>query len=119
MKKRFPFLRRWRIHNQGDFKDVFSKGRPFFKDDLVLYAIANKRPYSRIGISISKKVGRAVERNRIRRLIREVYRMNVGRLKKGMDIVLVVRPGCKGDDLYSMERSLLDLLRMADLLEMG
>lgn len=83
----------------------------------MIYATANERPYSRIGISISKKVGGTIRRNRLKRLIREVYRMNRERIKQGVDIVFVVKPGCDKDDFRSMEACVLELFKRGGLLE--
>ena len=59
---------------------------------LVLYIRENGQAINRLGISISKKVGGAVIRNRIKRLIKEQFRLQEGNLLKGYDLVIVVRP---------------------------
>ncbi len=58
---------------------------------LVLYARANRTGKNRVGITTGKKLGGAVERNRIRRRLREVYRLNEERFRPGYDIVVVAR----------------------------
>ena len=58
---------------------------------LVLYARRNKSGINRVGVTVSKKLGKAHIRNRIRRRVREVYRLNEDRFQPGWDIVVVVR----------------------------
>ena len=61
---------------------------------LVLYARKNHSQYNRVGITVSKKLGCAVIRNRVRRRLREVYRLNEDRFLSGWDIVVVARSRC-------------------------
>ncbi len=58
---------------------------------LVLYARRNRTDTNRVGITVSKKLGHAVVRNRIRRRVREIYRLNEEKFQPGWDIVVVVR----------------------------
>ena len=58
---------------------------------LVLYARRNRTATNRVGITVSKKLGHAVVRNRVRRRLREVYRLNESRFQSGWDIVVVAR----------------------------
>ena len=58
---------------------------------LVLYARKNRTDTNRVGITVSKKLGHAVVRNRVRRRLREVYRLNEDKFQAGWDIVVVAR----------------------------
>ena len=58
---------------------------------LVLYARRNRVGMNRVGVTVSKKLGKAVVRNRVRRRLREVYRLNESRFLPGWDIVVVAR----------------------------
>lgn len=76
---------------------------------LVLYARRNRTGTNRIGITVSKKLGHAVVRNRVRRRIREVYRLNEEKFQPGWDIVVVARTravSCKFDALTNAFLSL-------------
>ncbi len=88
------------LTKNNEFQRVYSKGRYAASAFLVIYALPNRFNEIRIGITTSKKVGHAVKRNRMRRLIRENLRILSDRLIRGMDIVVVAR---KAEDIASLE----------------
>ena len=72
---------------------------------------------SRLGVVVSSKVGNAVVRSRVRRLLRESFRMNQHRLAQSIDLVLVARPSIKGKAFEAVQNDLLTILRKAGLLQ--
>ena len=84
---------------------------------LVLYARSNRTQMNRIGITVSKKLGHAVVRNRIRRRLREVYRLNEEKFLPGWDIVVVARSRCLDTDFRSLVKAYLSLAEKAGLLK--
>ena len=82
---------------------------------LVLYARKNSLGINRVGITVSKKLGHAVVRNRVRRRLREVYRLNEERFTPGWDIVVVARSRCIGADFRQLTQSYLSLCERAGL----
>ena len=72
-----------------EFKNVLNKGKFYKGKYVIIYIKNNKNNENRIGIAISKKIGKAVKRNRLKRLIRESYRLQKDSLKKGYDIVFI------------------------------
>ena len=83
---------------------------------LVLYAKPNRTATNRVGITASKKLGHAVVRNRVRRRLREVYRLNEDRFAPGWDIVVVARSRCIDADFQKLTQAYLSLAQKAGIL---
>lgn len=79
------------LKENKDFRRLYSRGKSYVSPALVIYVIKTRRPYTRIGITTSKKIGKAVMRNRSRRVIREAYYLIMDEVKPGYDIVFVAR----------------------------
>ena len=84
---------------------------------LVLYARPNRLGINRIGITAGKKLGHAVVRNRVRRRLREVYRLNEDKFTPGWDIVVVARSRCVGADFGKLTSAYLSLAEKAGVLK--
>ena len=82
---------------------------------LVLYARPNHSATNRVGITVSKKLGHAVVRNRVRRRLREIYRLNEERFAPGWDIVVVARSRCVDADFQKLTRAYLSLAQKAGI----
>ena len=74
-----------------EFHRLYRKGRSAATAFLVVYARQTKRPGNRVGFTVSTKLGKAVKRNRVRRRLREIYRLHEGELARGVDLVVVAR----------------------------
>ena len=83
---------------------------------LVLYARPNRTATNRVGITASKKLGHAVVRNRVRRRLREVYRLNEDRFAPGWDIIVVARSRCIDADFKKLTHAYLSLAQKAGIL---
>ena len=83
---------------------------------FVLYAKPNRSATNRVGITASKKLGHAVVRNRVRRRLREVYRLNEDRFRPGWDIVVVARSRCIDADFQKLTKAYLSLAQKAGVL---
>lgn len=73
------------------FRKLYQKGTSHVSPSVVVYAKRNGLPHNRVGITVSKKIGKAVVRNRAKRRLREIYRTNLPNLRQGYDFVLVAR----------------------------
>lgn len=77
-----------------EFTDAYERGRKVFARYAVVFAIPNDRSYARIGVTTTRKVGKAVARNKMKRWVREVFRLDRAALhleEQGVDIVVNVR----------------------------
>ena len=83
---------------------------------LVLYARKNRTETNRVGITVSKKLGKAVVRNRVRRRLREVYRLNEEKFQSGWDIVVVARSRAVDAKFSQLVNGYLSLARKAGIL---
>ena len=83
---------------------------------LVLYARKNRTGTNRVGITVSKKLGHAVVRNRVRRRLREVYRLNEAKFQPGWDIVVVARSRCISASFQDIVSAYLTLAAKAGIL---
>jgi ribonuclease P protein component len=110
------FNRTHGLKKDSDFRKVYKHGKSFANRHLVMYILNNKSENSRIGISVSKKVGKAIIRNKVRRRIKEAYRLNIDeKIKNGYDIVFIARVAIKDDDYSDIEKSMKHLIRKSDM----
>ena len=100
-----------------DFRRLYSKGKSAAGGFVVVYYRPNKRGINRFGFTVSKSVGKAVVRNRVKRLMRESCRAMSDRLKIGYDMIIVARNRAAGKTYAQILRDLEYVLRSLELLE--
>ena len=86
------------LKKNNEFQRVYRKGRYKAGRFLVLYVLPNKQGYNRIGIATGKRFGNSVQRNRMKRMIRESYRLSQDRMMQGFDIVFMARASVRKAD---------------------
>lgn len=79
------------LKTNNDFRRIYSKGKSFVNSGVVVYISKNRIGYNRVGLTVGKKIGNAVKRNRAKRVMREAFMQFENSLKNGYDIVLVAR----------------------------
>jgi len=96
---------------------VYKNGRSWRSDLVVMKAMPNGLVSSRCGLSVSKRIGKAVTRNRVKRLLREILRSKP--LEPGWDIIFIARPLAAGTSYTGLEKSINNLLSRARLLRVS
>ena len=92
-----------RLNRSKDFEKAFKKGLSCFSENIIVKALKNELDISRIGFSVGVKVSKkAIERNRIKRVLRESVRIYISQMKKGFDIVIIYK---KTGDLNKFDSS--------------
>ncbi len=81
------------LNRNEQFLKVYKKGKRSYHKYFTMYYIPNGLEFNRLGFKVGKKLAKAVKRNRIRRLLRECYRLSESNLKSGYDIILAAREG--------------------------
>ena len=108
----FRFRKHEHLRRPADFRRVYDRRRSVSDGVLIVYACENGLPHLRLGLSVSRKVGQATHRNRLRRLYREAFRLTRHEMPAGLDLVLVPRrPECP--KLAELCRALPRLVRQA------
>lgn len=90
---RFRLPKEHLLRSNGEFQRVYRSGRRLRGEGFALIVCANSLAHNRLGISVHRKSGSAVVRNRIKRLVRETFRLNRDMFPAASDIVVTIRPG--------------------------
>ena len=101
-------------HNY-EFRRLYATGKSAATSHLALYCKRNRNGKSQLGITVGSKVGKAVQRNRIRRRLKEIYRRNETHIRPGFDIVIVARVRSREASFCQLES---DFLRLIDKLNL-
>jgi ribonuclease P protein component len=89
--KTFPLSKSQRIHSSREFAEIYELNQRAGDRHLLIFAAVNQLNSTRIGLSVSKKHGNAVRRMRLKRLLREAFRLAQHELPKGLDLILIPR----------------------------
>lgn len=105
------------IKRRYEFKILYSKGKIYFGKNITLYVLDTQYKNVRLGIAVSKKCGKAVDRNRVKRLIRENYKHLEGCVKCGKDILISVNKKCNLKEItfYDIKNDLENLIKKSDV----
>ena len=110
------FPRQERLTRKRDFEAAFRTGRKSVGPLFVCYAVRRESQGRKFGFAVSRKVGKAVVRNRLKRYVRETYRTHRAELAEDAHIVFVARPAAVALDYAECEQAIRQLLRKGGLL---
>ncbi len=100
-----------------EFRRVYNKGKNGVSPFLVVYARPNRSERNRLGVTVSTKLGKAVVRNRVRRRLREIYRLAQPKMKQGYDVVIVARTRAVTAMYPELERAFRKSCEKLELME--
>ncbi len=100
-----------RLTKNFEFINVYKTGRRLSSPFFTMYIKKNNLGFSRLGVSVSKKVGKSVVRNKIKRRIKEIIRTNYHDIKQGFDIVVSAKPSSAQLDFNEIERDIKGLMK--------
>lgn len=100
-----------RIRKKREFLEIYRKGRKVRGGFLTLICLKRGEGPTRLGVVMNRKIGGSVVRNRIRRLIREAFRLNQGMMEDGWDVVISAFPGAEDADFWEIRDRVIWLLR--------
>ena len=115
--KEFTFPKSNKIKARKEFQNVYEKGHSVVDGLAVFYVLPGENEKIKIGFAVGKKVGNAVIRNHIKRMMREVFRMHKGELKSNFKVIWVARKRLAQADFKTYERVFLRLAKRAALLK--
>ena len=101
----------------SDFRRVYARGKSTVSPRVVVYCRKNRQGKNRLGFTVSKKLGNAVTRNRVRRRLREIARLNAAEMKQGYDLILVARTRAVDSEFGKLETDVLRCLEQLQILE--
>lgn len=109
--------KKYRLRKNMEFKKVYSVGKNYWNRNFVLYIRKNGLDETRVGFTITKKHGNSVVRNKIRRRMKEAYRLNFKNVKDGYDLVFIPKKNIVNISYKEIEGSMIHIMKIANVLK--
>lgn len=116
MTGKYTFKRSLRLCKKKDFQYVYKHGKSYVDYHSILYVFkCSDEKTSKIGIAVGKKLGNAVVRNKIKRLMREIYRHNSFKIKDGFNLIWIARRPLVNSDINTFNKSFKKIFNKAKI----
>ncbi len=102
----YAFPKEDRVRRRAEYQRIFREGARFQTPHFRISILPNHLPHRRLGITVAKKIGPAVQRNRLKRRIREFFRLNRAVLPEGSDVVITAKEGAPGLTFWELSEEL-------------
>lgn len=109
-KKRNAFPSSLRIQKREEFRLIYSKGVKHSSDSFSLFVLGSGYGKGRLGLTVTKRVGKAHKRNKVKRIFREIFRKNKEKLDQNVDIIIHARPDVVTKTYRELEKEFLSLI---------
>ncbi len=109
--------KKYRIRKNIEFKNIYKYGKNYWNRNLILYVKRNGLDETRVGYTITTKIGNAVNRNSLRRKMKEIYRLNFHKIKPGYDLIFIAKKGIKDISYKELEGSMIHIMSLAKVLK--
>ena len=106
-----------RIRKNIEYKRVYKYGKNYWNRNLILYVKKNKSDKTRVGFTITKKIGNSVTRNKVRRRMKEIYRLKLKDIKMGFDLVFIPKKNVVSMPYNELENSMIHIMKIAGVLK--
>lgn len=107
--------KKYRIKKNEEFQKIFKRGKSVANRQFIVYRLENGCGHFRIGLSVSKKIGNAVVRNRIKRYIRQAFHELAKDISQSHDLIIIARKPAKDMNYHEVKKSLIHVLKIAKI----
>jgi ribonuclease P protein component len=111
MQRNERFTKAERLRKRSEFRQVYEQGRRYHVSLFTVFVLQTAQDTNRLGVTVTKRIGRAVTRNRCKRLVREVFRRNKWRLPGGLDLVVNVKQSMVDSRYADVESDFLKFIQ--------
>ena len=105
-----------RLKKRYQFNYVYKSGEHFSGEHIVLYVVSSKTKNIKVGLAVTRKIGHAVVRNRVRRRLREIIKKQVPNLKQNYNIIVVARENVINASFEKLTNEFIKLIKKANLI---
>ncbi len=108
--KCFGFSKGERLRKHSEFVNVTRNGQKIHTTHFIVFLTESPEGKTRLGVTVSRRVGKAVKRNRVKRLLREFFRLHKHLLPQGYDVVIIAKPQAGNLDYHQVKKELSQVL---------